>query len=501
MQDYLKSYHQLEKIFREISLLQEIINLMDWDANTVMPVKAALGRGEQLAFLKVKLHQQLTWSQMAALLEKTIANKEKLTEWQQANVREMKNHWIHAAAVPEELVNKLALISNKCEKKWRLAKQQGNFSVVQEELTILVSLTREKALIKADKLHCEPYDALLHQYEPGLTMQQLNPIFQDLQTFLPNFVKQVVAKQKNNKLYEKPSMALDSQIEIIRQIIQAMSFDFESGRLDTTLHSFSSGCSDDLRVAVHCNENNFLSGLMGAIHEIGHAFYENGLPEFWRYQPVGWARGMALHESQSLIWEKQVSQTTEFWNFLATFLKGKLASPYNQWRFDHLQQIINYVQPSLIRTESDEVTYPLHIIVRYNIEKALINGQLRVADIPQVWNEQMHHLLGVEPLSDREGCLQDIHWYEGSFGYFPTYSLGALIAAQLYEAAVKQIPSLNKQIASGQFRDFRGWLRTQVHQKASAYSTHQILEQATGKGLTTESFKKHLQRRYMASSI
>ncbi len=495
----LKSYHQLEKGFQEISLLQEIINLLDWDMNTVMPLNASGGRGKQLAFLKVKHHQQLTAPEMEGLLEKAGAEEEKLTNWQQANIREMKRHFTHAAAMPEELVNQLALISNNCEKKWRLAKQQGDFSIVQEDLAVLVALTQEKALIKANKLHCEPYDALLNQYEPDLTMEQLSPIFQDLQSFLPNFVKEVTAKQDNNRLPENPKMAIDTQIEVIRHIIQAMSFDFESGRLDTTLHSFSSGSMDDLRVAVHFEENNFLSGLRGAIHEIGHAFYEHGLPAAWRYQPVGWARGMALHESQSLIWEKQISQTPEFWNFLATFLKRKLPSPYDKWRFEDLQQITKRVQPSLIRAESDEVTYPLHIIVRYNIEQALITGQLKVADIPHIWNEQMHNLLGVVPTSDREGCLQDIHWYEGSFGYFPTYSLGALMAAQLFEAALKQIPCLKEKIARGQFGDFRNWLRTQVHQKASAYSTNQILEQATGTGLTTKSFKKHLQQRYLNS--
>lgn len=499
MNDDLESYHQLEKGFREISLLQEIINLLDWDMNTVMPLNASGGRGEQLAFLKVKYHQQLTVPEMEGLLEKAAAAKEKLTNWQQANILEMQRHWIHAAAVPEDLVNKLALSSNRCEKKWRLAKQQGDFSIVQEELTTLVALTREKAMIKAEKLDCEPYDALLNQYEPGLTMKQLNPIFQDLQSFLPNFVKQVTAKQKNNKLPENPKMAVGNQIQIIRQIIQAMSFDFKSGRLDSTLHSFSSGSMDDLRVAVHFEETDFLSGLMGAIHEIGHAFYEHGLPEAWRYQPVGWARGMALHESQSLIWEKQVGQTQEFWDFLAAFLQPKLLPPYDKWRFDHLYQMSNYVRPSFIRIEADEVTYPLHIILRYNMEQGLISGQLKVADIPDIWNEQMHNLLGVVPTSDREGCLQDIHWYEGSFGYFPTYSLGALMAAQLFEAALKQIPSLKEKIAKGQFGDFRNWLRTQVHQKASAYSTNQILEQATGTGLTTKSFKKHLQQRYLNS--
>ncbi|MBL8686818.1 MAG: carboxypeptidase M32 [Alphaproteobacteria bacterium] len=490
-------YQQLEEIFRQVALFQEVIQILDWDTNTMMPVKAAVGRGQQEAFLKVKLHQCLTDPRLVDLLDKAESQKHHLTSWQQANLREMYYHWLRASALPDELVHRLAVVSNNCEKKWRIAKKEANFSLVQHELAELIVLTKEEASIKAERLGCKPYEALISQYEPGIQIGLLDRIFDDLAEFLPPVIAQITPRQSPKiRPSINQTMPIEQQDRLIRAVIQKMTFDFQQGRVDQSLHPFSSSLLDDMRITVAFKEQGFLVALMAAIHEIGHAFYEGGLPKMWRYQPVGWARGMALHESQSLIWEMMVARTTSFWGFMTTQMTQhapELLTPVN---LNALVDSVTQVRPGLIRVEADMVTYPLHIILRYWIERALFSNQLAVHQIPEVWNTYQKQLLGVLPNSDSDGCLQDIHWYSGSFGYFPTYTFGALIAAQLFETAIKQMPTLLQDIQQGNFHILRSWLTQNVHQQASSGSTEQILKNVTGQGLSTEAYKRNVKQRY-----
>jgi carboxypeptidase Taq len=280
-------------------------------------------------------------------------------------------------------------------------------------------------------------------------------------------------------------------------LMQRIGFDFAHGRLDVSAHPFCGGIPDDVRITTRYSESDFARALMGVLHETGHALYQRGLPTEWRLQPVGRARGMAVHESQSLLLEMQVCRSRAFLAFAAPILREAFGAHGPCWEAEALYQRQIRLNRGLIRVDADEVTYPAHVILRYRLERAMIAGDLRPADLPGAWAEESRRLLGVAPDNGRDGCLQDIHWYDGNWGYFPTYTLGALIAAQLFEAAHRDLPDLTDAIASGEFSGLIGWLGEQVHSKGSLLSTAELVEQATGKPLTTASFERHLRDRYL----
>lgn len=288
-----------------------------------------------------------------------------------------------------------------------------------------------------------------------------------------------------------------AQRALAHRVMTTLGFDFDHGRLDETLHPFCGGVPDDVRVTTRYDEAGFVSGIMGVIHETGHALYERGLPVDWRNQPVGEARGMVMHESQSLLMEMQACRSPAFLALLSGWAREAFGADGAAWTPDNLRRIYTRVERSFIRVEADEVTYPLHVILRTRLERALLSGDLEVAGLPDAWNAGMTELLGVTPPNDALGCLQDIHWYDGAIGYFPTYTLGAMAAAQLFQAAIRAEPGIPDAIGRGDFTPLVGWLRETVHGQASATGTEEILEAATGSGLTTAPFLAHLKARYL----
>jgi carboxypeptidase Taq len=279
--------------------------------------------------------------------------------------------------------------------------------------------------------------------------------------------------------------------------MERLGFDFAHGRLDESLHPFCGGTPDDLRITTRYEEGDFTRALMGVLHETGHALYEHGLPAEWRRQPVGGARGMSLHESQSLLVEMQACRSREFLDFAAPLLRETFGGSGPAWSAENLHRLATRVERGFIRVDADEATYPAHVILRYRLERALVAGDLALADLPGAWGDGMVELLGVRPPDDRQGCLQDIHWYDGAWGYFPTYTLGAMSAAQLFEAAKRAVPDLLPAIAAGEFAPLVRWLRDNVHAKGSRYSTDEILTQATGRKLDAGAFERHLRLRYL----
>jgi carboxypeptidase Taq len=279
--------------------------------------------------------------------------------------------------------------------------------------------------------------------------------------------------------------------------MQAVGFDFHHGRLDVSLHPFCGGVPDDLRITTRYDESDFTSAIMGVLHETGHAMYERGLPGDWRRQPVGEARGMALHESQSLLVEMQACRSADFLRFMAPIAQETFAGSGPAWDPHNLYRLATQVEPGFIRVDADEVTYPAHVILRYRLETALIHGDMSLDDLPAAWNEGMQQLLGITPPEDRLGCLQDIHWFDGAFGYFPTYTLGALAAAQLFEAATTAHPEIPEQLRRGDFTTLLSWLQANVHGLGSSLDTDTILERATGSKLDEKVFQRHIQRRYL----
>jgi len=285
-------------------------------------------------------------------------------------------------------------------------------------------------------------------------------------------------------------------------LMEALGFDFDHGRLDISLHPFCGGTPDDVRITTRYDEADFTSSLMGVLHETGHALYERGLPKQWRGQPVGEALGMSIHESQSLLVEMQVCRSRAFLGYAAPLMREAFAAESKDggpaWGPENLYRLYTRVKPGFIRVDADEVTYPLHVIVRYRLEKAMIEGDMEIADLPAAWNDGFKELLGLTPSTDREGCLQDLHWFDGAWGYFPTYTLGAMTAVQLFEAAKKAVPEIEPAIAKGDFKPLFGWLKTHVHTKGSLLTANELLIEATGKPLDPKIFKAHLKARYLS---
>ncbi len=495
-------YQNLEASFRRAALIGEAASMLDWDAAVNMPDGSAPARAEQLATLGVLSHEALTKPEIGDWLDAAEGSNAALDPWQQANLREMRRAWIHLSAVPGDLVAAIARASSATEMVWREAKPKGDFVATLPTLAESLRLAVEAGQAKAARLGTSVYDAMLDQYEPQGRAAAIDPIFADLETFLPGAIDAAIERQSL-----LPAAAPQGPFPIERQralsvaLMERIGFPFAQGRLDASRHPFSGGTPDDLRITTRYDEGDFAKALMGTLHETGHAMYEAGLPAAWRRQPVGQARGMTMHESQSLLLEMQVCRSRDFIGFAAPLMRrhlGGAAADDAAWEADNLYRLGIRVRRGFIRVDADEITYPCHVILRYRLERALIAGDLALADLPGAWNEGMQALLGVVPPNATLGCLQDIHWYIGAFGYFPTYTLGALAAAQLFQAAERAVPGLRAHIGGGGFAPLFGWLRANVHGLGCYHPTTDLLRNATGAPLGTAAFKRHIEARYLA---
>ena len=495
----MTAYRQLEALFRRIGAIEGAISMLHWDAVAMMPAGGAAARAEQLATLRVITHQHLTAPEIGDLVAEAESEIDALDEWQRANLREMRRRRVHAAALPDRLVEDESRACSECEAMWRNARAQNDFVAVLPLLERVLRLERELAAIKAEHLGSSPYEALLDPYEPGGSVATIDRLFDEIMRFLPDLLEAVLTRQAAFPSAAAPSgpFPVELQRRVGMRLMEHIGFDFARGRLDVSAHPFCGGTPDDVRITTRYDENDFARALMGVLHETGHALYQRGLPAEWRLQPVGRARGMAVHESQSLLLEMQVCRSRAFLTFAAPILREAFAGVGPGWDAQALHRRQVRVQRSLIRVDADEVTDPAHVILRYRLERAMIAGDLVPADLPGAWAEGLRQLLGITPTNDREGCLQDIHWYDGVWGYFPTYTLGALIAAQLFEAAREAIPDVLEAIAQGEFAALLGWLRERVHSKGSLLSTAELVESATGRPLGTASFERHLHDRYL----
>jgi carboxypeptidase Taq len=384
---------------------------------------------------------------------------------------------------------------------WREARKNADFKALIPTLGEVLTVMRRVGEAKAAALGTSLYDALLDEFEPDGRAERIDALFAELLGFLPDLLGRVLEEQRR----EPPPLPLDGpfpvdcQRRLGEELIRLIGFDFHHGRLDVSAHPFTGGTPDDVRITTRYDEADFARALMGVLHETGHGLYEAGLPRDWRRQPVGRARGMVLHESQSLLMEMQACRSDAFIAFAGPRMREAFGKDGPEWTADNIHRIYTRVAAGFIRVDADEVTYPLHVMLRYRLERAMLAGDLPLADLPAAWNEGMRELLGVAPPDDALGCLQDIHWPDGGWGYFPTYTLGALAAAQLFAAARKAHPDLLAAIGRGDFSILLSWLRTNVHGKGSFLSTDQILEQASGAPLGASAFKAHLESRYLSA--
>jgi len=494
-----QAYSQLEQHFRRIGIMRDAGEALHWDYATMMPAGGGPGRGDQLAELSAVSHSLLTAPEISDLLDAAEA-VDGLGPWQSANLGAMRRKWLHATALSEDLVLAFSKACTRCETVWRTARADADFASVLPHLENLLSLVRECAAAKAEKLSLSPYDALLDEFEPGGRSADIDSRFAELETFLPGFLGQVLEKQKADPTRPMPEgpFPQEAQQALGLKLMTALGFDFHHGRLDVSLHPFCGGTPDDVRITTRFDENDFSSAMMGVLHETGHGLYERGLPQDWRYQPVGEALGMATHESQSLLIEMQMSRSRPFLEFAAPLMRDAFGGSGPAWEPQSLYRNLINVEPGFIRVDADEVTYPLHVILRYRLEKQMIAGDLALSDLPAAWNDAMESLLGIRPPSDREGCMQDIHWYDGAWGYFPTYTLGAMTAAQLYSAALQSDPEIGAGISKGNFAALKQWLGKNVHSLGCSLGPEKVIEQATGRPLETSAFISHLESRYLA---
>ncbi|MEC7139938.1 MAG: carboxypeptidase M32, partial [Pseudomonadota bacterium] len=422
-----------------------------------------------------------------------------LDPWQRANVAESRRRYLRATALPADLVAAKARAESQAFAVWQQARPADDFAAALPSLRTCFDLARQAGQAIADATGQPLYEAMIEGFEPDLSVAEIDAVFDDYAAFLPGFLDDVLSAQdrRDPPLPLEGPFDVEQQKAVFQKIMGALGFDFEHGRLDTSAHPFCGGTPTDVRMTTRYRDDTFLDAMMGVVHETGHALYEQGLPPQWARQPVGQSRGMVLHESQSLTIEMQVVRSLAFMKFAAPQLAQAFGQSGPAWTAENLTRHAARVERSFIRVEADEVTYPAHVILRYRLEKAMLKGDLDLADLPQAWGDGLEALLGIRPPSDREGCLQDIHWYSGAFGYFPTYSLGAMCAAQVFAAARDQLGDVDARIEAGDFAPLLGWLRTNIHGKASSGSTNEILSEATGSPLRTDAFKAHLRWRYL----
>lgn len=496
----MKHYKQLEKVFAKLNDLSQAQSALHWDMATMMPAGGAEARAEQLATLGSISHAILTDDGIEELIGEASNDSKKLNSWQKANLHDMKRQFKHAACVPQKLLKELTRQGSKCEMVWRKARTENDFKTLSPHLKKVVDIVRDIAKHKSQAFDCSPYDALLDQFDPGRSTKQLDPIFNDLEAFLPEFIGKVVEKQASQTAITplKGPFDIAKQKELSLKLLDIIGFDLNEGRFDESVHPFCGGYPSDIRITTRYDEADFTSSLMGVIHEAGHAMYEAALPSKWRNQPVGKDCGMTVHESQSLLIEMQACRSRAFLKFLFPMVKKHFGGKGKGWSFENFHRIYNKVEPSLIRVDADEVTYPAHIMLRYHIEKYLIGGDMEVEDLPVAWEQGMEKFLGIKPDSDANGCMQDIHWMDGSFGYFPSYTLGAMYAAQFFSAAKKANKDITKGLEKGDFAPLKTWLNENVHEKGSVYSAEKLLEKATGSTLDVAIYKEHLHKRYLA---
>jgi carboxypeptidase Taq len=498
----MKAYLLLEARHRRMSALAGAQSVLFWDRSTMMPTGGAGARAEQMAMLSVLLHELRTDAAMGDLLDEAESEHAILDAWQAANLREMRRIWRHACAVPADLVEKLSRAASAAEMCWRDAKEKSDFAALAPLLSELVGLVREQAGAKADAFGCSPYEALLDAYDPGRTTEEIDALFARLGRVLPPLLERVLERQARGPAPIAPlgPFADALQHALGQRLMQILRFDFAHGRLDVSHHPFTGGVPDDVRITTRYKPNDFTASVMAVIHETGHAQYERGLPREGRGQPVGRSLGMTVHESQSLLFEMQAGRSDAFLRFAAPLFAESLGGSGAAWQAENLIRLYRRVSRGVIRVDADEVTYPLHILLRYRLERALVAAELSVAELPAAWNEGMQHLVGVTPPDDASGVLQDIHWPSGALGYFPTYTLGALAAAQLFDAARRATPDLVPGLARGDFEPLLSWLREHVHGVGAQVTPAELIQRASLAPLGTRVFEAHLEARYLGEN-
>jgi carboxypeptidase Taq len=483
---------RLYRLWAEVRDLAALEELLEWDQETVMPARGVEGRARLLATVAGIRHGKLTAAELSEAIA-ACAEAAAPGSVEAAQAAEARRQVDRAVRVPAALAAALAEAKTRAVAAWQEARSRADFPLFAPHLDRLLQLRREEAVAVAGE--GPAYDALLDLYEPGATAADLAPLFADLRQRLTILVRSAVESgAAPDESAVRGHYPADRQRELALEVARAVGFDFEAGRLDSSAHPFCTGINPgDVRMTWRHQEDDFRPAFFGILHETGHGLYEQGLPEPWRRTPLGDAVSLGIHESQSRLWENQVGRSRAFWRWALPRLR-ELFPASRGLKVDRLWPALHLIRPSLIRVEADEATYNLHVIVRFELERALVGGDLAVSELPAAWDDAYEEMLGIRPLDAAQGVLQDIHWALGSFGYFPTYTLGTLAAAQLFAAAERALGGLEESFAAGDFRPLLAWLRDKVHRHGSIYRPGELIERATGRPLSPVDFLAYLGR-------
>jgi len=493
-----QAYDELIRRVKEARLLESCGSLLGWDERTYMPREGSAHRAEQIALLARMTHEMLTAPEIGALLG-TIEQSPLVRDPESApavNVREIRRTYDRAVKLPKALVEEIARITTRAQQVWQEARKADDFAKFQPWLEKIVHLKRQEA--EAVGYQAAAYDALLDEYEPGATTAEITRVFADLRADLVPLIGAIAAsgKRPRRDLLEREYPVERQQI-FGQAAADAIGFDFGAGRLDVTTHPFCSGIGPgDCRLTTRYNPRHFNDAFFGVLHEAGHGIYDQGLPAEHFGTPLGSAVSLGIHESQSRLWENQVGRGRPFWAHFFPRARQVFHDALHDVGLDDWLFAINDVQPSFIRVEADEATYNLHIILRFELEQALINGELKPADVPAAWNERFQKSFGLVPPTDARGCLQDIHWSMGGLGYFPTYTLGNLYAGQFMEQARQDLNDLDSDFRRGEFGRLKGWLNEKIHRQGMRYRPRVLCERVTAKPLSHKPLLSYLHKKY-----
>lgn len=498
------SYDKLMAKAEDITTLQTIESIVHWDMETKMPPKGINLRSQQLAMLSQIEHRMSTNPEIEVLLSKIEKHPDcdSLSELQKRNVYLIRKQYDEQTKLPEELVVKTARQRAITIDVWKKAKAAKNFSMFKPDLEKLLELRKKAAeILMQVKATATPYDALIDIFEPKMTAETIVKIFGELKGGLVSIIAKCLSGPRQpDTSFLKRKIPFDVQRKISNELAQFIGYDVESpkagGRIDETEHPFTTGYYDDVRITTHYYEDNLASSLFSVLHEGGHAIYGQNLKPEWMYQPIGDSCSLGIHESQSRFVENIVGRSREFWVYFFPKLKKLTGKALSNVALDDFVRAINRVKPSKIRVEADEVTYGLHIIIRFEIERELIAGKIAVADLPEIWNQKYKEYLGVEIENDSEGVMQDTHWASGYFGYFPTYALGNIYDGQLLTALERTMPNWREQIANGSFHDVKRWLIENVHHYGNLYEPAVLLKKVTGKEINVKPYLEYLNKKY-----
>jgi carboxypeptidase Taq len=494
------SFAQLDQLCRKLEALDHAQAMLGVDEAVNMPDGGGEKRAEAMSVIAAMAHEMASAPHIADWIVK--AEAEDLDTVQRAAVAEFKRSYINRTCLSADFVARQVNARMRCEQLWRQLRAKNDWNGFLPSFENVVALAREEAQRRAEVLKLSPYDAMVEQYDPGSRAAEIATVFADLKSFLKGFIPEALEAQARRRAKRpvKPlagPFPIDKQKALGLELMKAVGFDFHHGRLDISHHPFCGGVPSDVRMTTRYRTDEFLSSLMGILHETGHGLYEQNLPHDLAHWPSMKARGMAVHESQSLFQEMQLSRRAEFWTFALPRAREILG--LENVDTDDMLGHVHHVERGFIRVDADEATYPLHVILRFEIEQELVAGRLAAKDVPALWEAKMREYLGLSTAgNDKDGPMQDVHWPSGAFGYFPSYTLGAMMAAQQWAAVERAMPDAAAQVARGDFSAINAWRKESIWSKASMLSTPEIMRQATGEPLNASHFKAHLKRRYLS---